>query len=170
MAEPRLIRQRQKYDYKNVWLSVDPIPLKGEICFEIGEDDLTPEYDTYKCKLGDGVRHYSDLPYFPAIDRSTYTNITTDTLLDTIDLTSADGCKILYTVKQNENIRIGEILVVWSIDTSTVASNEVITVDSGDTSGITISFDIVGTPMTEINVNAIITSGTWTVKFRKDLI
>jgi len=59
----KLIRQRQKYDYKDQWLSNDPIILKGEMCFEIGESEYQGEYSTYKLKIGDGKSKYSELPY-----------------------------------------------------------------------------------------------------------
>jgi len=58
-----IIRQRQKYDWKNHWLDNDPVILKGEMCFEIGENEGEGEYSTYKLKIGDGKSKYSELAY-----------------------------------------------------------------------------------------------------------
>lgn len=105
--------------------------------------------------------------------QSTGTSISTDTVLDIIDMTVADGAKIYYTVKDATgsplNMRAGEILVVWDATSGVYTANESQTIDTGDTSGIVIDFEINGSPGT-IDVNAIITTGTWNVKVRREMI
>ncbi len=103
------------------------------------------------------------------VEKNSNDNVSVTTTLDSVAISEADGMKLFYTVKDStgNNMRAGEILVVWN-DTN-YSANESQTTGFGDTSGIEIGINLVTSPGT-IEINAIITSGTWNVKIRRELI
>ena len=73
-----------------------------------------------------------------------------------VSLTPFDGANFDYVVKNGSNMRAGAIMSVWNGFNSVF--NESSTMDLGNTSGITFTVTSVG------GLNAVVTSGTWTVE------
>lgn len=73
-----------------------------------------------------------------------------------ISATGYDGANFDYVVKSGANMRLGNIMAVWS--GTSVKYSETSTTDLGNTSGVTFTVSNTG------NLNAVISSGTWTVE------
>ena len=63
-----------------------------------------------------------------------------------------------YYVKNGSNMRIGTIMAIWN--SPNVTYTDYCTADLGDTTGIEFTVDISGS---SVRLNAIISSGTWTI-------
>jgi hypothetical protein len=73
-----------------------------------------------------------------------------------VSLSPFDGANFDYVVKNGLNMRTGVIMSAWN--GSNAIFNESSTMDLGSTSGITFTVSSVG------SLNAVVTSGTWTVE------
>jgi hypothetical protein len=73
-----------------------------------------------------------------------------------ISATGYDGANFDYVVKNGSNMRLGNIMAVWS--GTDVKYSETSTTDLGSTSGVTFTVSSTG------NLNAVIASGTWTIE------
>ncbi len=73
-----------------------------------------------------------------------------------VSLTPFDGANFDYVVKNGLNMRAGVIMSAWN--GSNAIFNESSTMDLGNTSGITFTVSSTG------GLNAVVTSGTWTVE------
>jgi len=73
-----------------------------------------------------------------------------------ISATGYDGANFDYVVKSGANMRLGNIMAVWS--GTSVKFSETSTTDLGNTSGVTFTVSNTG------DLNAVIASGTWTVE------
>ncbi len=73
-----------------------------------------------------------------------------------VSLSPFDGANFDYVVKNGLNMRAGVIMSAWN--GSNAVFNESSTMDLGNTTGITFTVSSVG------NLNAVVTSGTWTVE------
>lgn len=51
----RIAKLCQRNDIEANWILHNPVLLKGEVAFSV---------DIYNLKIGDGVRHWKDLPYY----------------------------------------------------------------------------------------------------------
>jgi hypothetical protein len=73
-----------------------------------------------------------------------------------ISATGYDGANFDYVVKNGTNMRLGNIMAVWS--GTDVKYSETSTTDLGNTSAVTFTVSNTG------NLNAVIASGTWTIE------
>ena len=97
------IRPRRGTAYE--WASYNPIPLEGELVME--HPDAGPGTGLVKFKIGDGVKHYTDLPY----------------AFDGAAASSIDGGNA--SVSNNIQIR-GDVHEQWSIKNPVLADREII--------------------------------------------
>lgn len=89
------------------WATVDPIPLRGEMCLE---------EDTFKFKVGDGSLSYNNLPYWGQTSRPGVKTIATTTYTLTASdenhlllFTNVAGCTVTFPADLTENLPVGFI-------------------------------------------------------------
>jgi len=87
------------------------------------------------------------------------TTLTTDTIVVTLTAAEYDGAYFDYFVKDGTNKRIGTVMAVW--EGSNVEYTDYSTADLGDTLPISFTVDV---SAPAVRLNAIITSGSWTVQ------
>ena len=88
-----------------------------------------------------------------------FAGLTTATVVATLTSSDYDGAFFDYHVKDGTNKRIGTVMATW--EGTNVAYTDYSTADLGDTLPVSFTVDI-SAPNAQLN--AIITSGTWTVK------
>jgi hypothetical protein len=93
------------------------------------------------------------------VKQTTTTGVTTNTVVSSLPTGSYDGGFFDYVIKNGTNMRAGTITSVWS--SSNIEFNEVTTNDLGNTSGVDMSVTLSGG---NTNLNANVSSGTWTIK------
>ena len=82
-----------------------------------------------------------------------------DTVVATVTAADYDGAYFDYVVKDGSNKRLGTVMATW--EGSNVVYTDYSTTDLGDTLPISFTVDI-SAPNAQLN--AIITSGSWTVQ------
>jgi hypothetical protein len=93
------------------------------------------------------------------IQQITTTGVTTNTIITSFPTSSYDGGFFDYVIKNGTNLRSGTVTSVWT--SNNVEFNEVTTNDLGDTSGVNM---LVTLSEGNANLNANVSSGTWTIK------
>lgn len=89
-----------------------------------------------------------------------YSSITSGTtLISTVSMSDASAAFFDYYVKDGENMRMGTLMVVWT--SIAIQFTDYSTDDIGDTSSVKFTVAINGT---NIQVSAVITSGSWIIK------
>jgi hypothetical protein len=93
------------------------------------------------------------------IQQITTTGVTTNTIITSFPTSTYDGGFFDYVIKNGTNLRSGTVTSVWT--SNNVEFNEVTTNDLGNTSGVDMSVTLSGG---NANLNANVSSGTWTIK------
>jgi hypothetical protein len=93
------------------------------------------------------------------IQQITTTGVTTNTIITSFPTSSYDGGFFDYVIKNGVNLRSGTVTSVWT--PNNVEFNEVTTNDLGNTSGVNMLVTLSGG---NANLNANVSSGTWTIK------
>lgn len=87
------------------------------------------------------------------------TSLSSDTVVSSVAIASYNGAFFDYYVKNGSNMRIGTVMATW--DGSNVVYTDYSSADLGNTNGIEFTVTL-SSP--NVQLNAIITSGTWTVQ------
>jgi hypothetical protein len=93
------------------------------------------------------------------VQQTTTTGVTTNTVIAQFPTGSYDAGFFDYVIKSGTNLRAGTVTSVWRANN--VVFNEVTTNDLGNTTNVTMTVSIVNG---NANLNANVSSGTWTIK------
>ena len=97
-------------------------------------------------------------------NRFSYTNLSSTTNLDVFDGNSFDGCNWLYTIKDGNNLRSGNVISVWNLSNSSVTNTDYSTDDLGVTSGVSFNVGLIGN---YVELDAYVFSGNWKINLRR---
>ena len=97
-------------------------------------------------------------------NRFVFTNLSSNTIIDSFSTSLTDGCHWNYVVKDGVNVEAGTIIGVWELNTSASTYTQYSTDSLGNTNGITFNINVVGNT---VNLLTNITSGNWNIKMRR---
>ena len=97
-------------------------------------------------------------------NRFVYTNLSSNTILDSFSTLLTDGCIWNYVIKDGVNVEAGTIIGVWDFNTSASTYTQYSTDSLGNTNAITFNIDINNN---NIRLLTNITSGNWNIKIRR---
>ena len=97
-------------------------------------------------------------------NRFVYTNLSSNTILDSFSTSLTDGCHWNYVIKNNNSLEAGTIIGVWDYVTSASTYTQYSTDSLGNTNNVTFNIQINND---NVELVTIISSGNWNIKLRR---